>query len=202
MIKRLTTGLSAAAVTGALVLATPGLAQAAAYDRGNADTERVARDADGDAEARAHANRDGAFSVRGEAVGGGADTPIGGQDTLARSVSSLNKRVPVADGTYRVVVTYVGAQGTDTDRGAGDSALRLRSLVEFGGERLTRSANLTADKTRHAETFVISIPEGESGRLRVNAALRGVATAPADGDIGRYRGSVDDVVVVVKRIAD
>jgi hypothetical protein len=188
---RFLSGLAAVATAGTLVLATPGLAQAATYERGDSDRDRVARDADGDAEARATARDSGRFHVRGEAEGGAPTAPlVADEDTVARSVASLRKSVPVADGTYRVAVHYRGAQGTDRDRGAGDARADLLST------------NLSGDRQHKVARFVIDIPEGESGRLKLRAVLRGNAVAPSTGDRGSYSGSVRDVTFSVKRVND
>lgn len=200
---RFLTGLAAAATTGALVLATPGLAQAASYDRGDSDRERVARDADGDAEARATARDTGRFHISGEAEGGSPSAPlVADDDTVARSVASLSKSVPVADGTYRVVVHYKGAQGTDRDRGDGDARADLLSTVRYGGEQLRQTRNLGGERQHKVARFVIDIPEGESGRLKLRAVLRGNAVAPTTGDRGSYQGSVRDVTFSVNRVND
>lgn len=199
---RILTGLAATATSGALVLATPGMAQAASYERGNADRDRVVRDADGDAEARARATDNGRLNIRGEAQGGSTQVPLGGADpeTVARATASVRKSVPVADGTYRVTVRYSGAQGTDRDRRGGDARASLLSTLRFGEETLRNTRNLSSTSSREKSSFVIDIPEGSSGRLIINAALRGSATAPTDGDFGRFTGSVKDVRFVVNRL--
>ena len=201
--KRVLTGLAATATTGALVLGTPGMAQAATYDRGNSDRERVSRDADGDAESRAKATDRGRLSVRGEARGGASGVPLGGDpETIARATASVNKSIPVADGTYRVTVRYSGAQGNDSDRQGGDARADLLSTVRFDGRTLRNTRELDSDPSRVVSRFVIDIPEGSSGRLNVNAALRGAATAPTEGDYGRFNGSVRDVQFSVNRLRD
>lgn len=200
---RFLSGLAAVATAGTLVLATPGLAQAATYDRGDSDRDRVARDADGDAEARATAKDSGRFHIRGEAEGGAPAAPlVADEDTVARSVASLRKSVPVADGTYRVAVHYRGAQGTDRDRGAGDARADLLSTIRYGGEQLRQTRNLSGDRQHKVARFVIDIPEGESGRLKLRAVLRGNAVAPSAGDRGFYSGSVRDVTFTVNRVND
>ena len=202
--KRILTGLAAAATSGALVLATPGMAQAATFERGNADSDRVVNDADGDAEARARATDGGRLNIRGEAKGGSTEVPLGGADpeTVARATASVRKSVAVADGTYRVTVRYSGAQGTDSDRRDGDARANLLSTVRFGDETLRNTRNLDNTASREVSRFVIDIPEGSSGRLIINAALRGSAVAPTEGDYGRFNGSVKDVQFIVNRLRD
>lgn len=203
MTKRVLTGLAATATSGALVLATPGLAQAASYDTGNSDRERFARDADGDAEARARATDDGRLRISGEAEGGASEVPLGGDpETVARAIASVRKSVPVADGTYRVTVLYSGAQGGDRDRQGGDGRADLLSTLRFDGETLRRTRELDSNASREVTKFVIDIPEGSSGRLTVKAALRGSAVAATEGDYGRFNGSVNDVRFTVKRVND
>jgi hypothetical protein len=201
--KRVLTGVAALATSGVLVLASPGLAQAASYERGDADRERVARDADGDAEARVSATDRGRLHVRGEAEGGSPSTPLTPDDpTVSRAVASIDKRVPVADGTYRIAVHYRGAQGADRDRNAGDARADLLSTVRFDGEELRQVRSLGGQRHHKVARFVLDIPEGESGRLKVRAALRGHAVAPSTNDRGWYAGSVRDVRFTVKRIHD
>lgn len=200
---RIFTGLAAAATAGTLVLATPGLASAATYDRGDSDRTRVARDADGDAETQVRATDSGRLHVRGEAEGGSPSAPlVGDDDTVSRAVASLEKSVPVADGTYRVVVHYKGAKGSDRDRNAGDARVDLLSTVRFGGEQLRQTRNLGGERRHKVARFAIDIPEGASGRLNLRAALRGHAVAPSDNDRGWYAGSVRDVSFTVKRVND
>jgi hypothetical protein len=200
---RFLTGVAAAATAGTLVLATPGLATAASYDRGDADRDRVARDADGDAESRVRATDAGRFHVKGEAEGGAPDVPLApDDDTVARAVASLQKSVPVADGTYRVAIHFRGAQGTDRDRGDGDARADLFSTVRYGGETLRQTRNLSGDRQHKVARFVIDVPEGESGRLKLRAALRGHALAPSSGDRGWFSGSVRDVGFTVNRVND
>lgn len=202
--KRILTGLAATATSGALVLATPSMASAATYDKGNADRERVAQDADGDAESRARATDAGRLKISGEAEGATTEVPLGGADpeTIARAVASVRKSVPVADGTYRVTVRYSGAQGGDRDRQDGDARADLLSTLSFGGETLRRTRELSGNPSREVTKFVIDIPEGSSGRLTVRAALRGSAVAPSAGDYGRFNGSVKDVKFIVNRVND
>ena len=190
------TGLAAAATSGALVLATPGLAQAATYDQGNSDRERVAQDADGDAESRARATDGGRLHISGEAEGGASEVPLGGDpETVSRAIASVRKSVPVADGTYRVTVHYHGAQG-------GEARADLLSTLRYDGETLRRARELDSDPSREVTKFVIDIPEGSSGRLTVKAALRGFAVAATEGDYGRFSGAVKDVSFSVNRIND
>lgn len=199
--KRILTGLAATATSGALVLSTPGMATAASYDSGNSDRERVAQDADGDAEARVTATDAGRLKISGEAEGGTANVPLEGDpETVARAVASVRKSVPVADGTYRVTVRYAGAQGSDRDRQDGDARADLLSTLNFGGETLRRTRELSGNASREVTKFVIDIPEGSSGRLTIKAALRGSAVAPSEGDYGRFNGSVKDVSFNVKRV--
>lgn len=93
---RITTSLGALVAAGALSIATPDFAQAATYEQGNPDSERTARDGDGDADARAHASRGGAFSIFGDADGGGTEVVLEtNPNTVAKAQGSILKRVPV-----------------------------------------------------------------------------------------------------------
>lgn len=206
-LRTFTTVLGSAATAGALLLATPGLAEAATYQTGNADHERVVRDADGDADGQARATKRGHFQVSGVARGGGEDPVIGGTNPVTRvnAFGELNYRVPAADGTYRVAIHYRGARGTDKDRAGGDADVSLRSTVRFRGSDgavLNRNTEVGENRRDRVVRFSYKVPEGASGRLQIRAALVGTARAASESDFGRFSGSVKAVQITVNRVGD
>jgi len=212
IVKRTTTGLAAAATTGALILAVPGVAQAREFDRGNDDRERSARDGSGDAEARARANNDGRLRVFTEADGGNeAGTPLPGGDsstpTRADATASLMRRVAVAEGTYKVVVRYKGLSGFDRERGNDSNAeVKRRSVVRFeaqagGGDRRVRRIQQVPDKKSNRRTrLLIEVPNDSSGFLKVSADLDAKARADGNRNFGKAGARVRDIVFKVNRV--
>lgn len=210
--KRSATVLGAAATTGALVLATPGLAQAATYDRGTSDSERSVVNGTGDADASANATDRGQLRVVTEADGGDSETtPLPGGETseLTRATAraSLQKRIPVADGTYRVVFRYDGLQGDENDRGAESSSRVVRdSMVRFvaqsGGQdrQVSRVQQVPDDKGDRRTVLLVNVPNNSSGFLRVKAALRAVSTANGEGSFAHGDARVSDISFKVKRV--
>lgn len=196
------------------MLALPGVAQAQQYDSGNSDSERSARDGTGDAEARARANDDGRLRVFTEAEGGKADDgplpgPGASEPAVARASAELTRRVPVADGTYKVVVHYRGLQGDDRERGRnGDADIKRRSIVRFeaqagGGDRtVRRSQELPSREGNRSTRLFIKVPNDSSGSLRVTGLLKAFSTASGKRGFGQAAGHVDDISFTVKRVSE
>jgi len=212
IIKRSATLLGAAVTTGALVLSMPSLAQAATYNNGNSDSERSAVDGTGDADARANATDGGKLRVFTEADGGDAGaTPLPGgatsAPTRATATASLQKRIPVADGTYRVVFKYEGLQGKENDRGSDSNARvvrdsKVRFVAQSGGENRTvnRVQQVPDDKGNRRTVLLINVPNNSSGFLRVKALLRAQSSANGEGNFAHGDASASDVSFKVNRV--
>lgn len=211
LITRSATVLGAIATTGALVLGTPGLAQAAVYDKGTSNAERNTVDGSGDADARARADDGGHLRVFTESDGGDLASPIPGgatsEATRATARASLQKRVPVADGNYRIVFRYDGLDGKENDRGEDANARVVReSLVTFvaqsGGDNtsVNRVQQVPDTKSDERTVLLLSVPNNASGYLRVKAILRAVATADGQGNFAHGDASVDDISFKVTRV--
>jgi len=226
IIRRGITGLAAVATTGTLVFATPGLAQAQQardFETGNPDRDRSAQDGSGDAEARARATQQGQLRVFTEADGGDSDNGGGGGGgvplpgdggetggaagaTRAHANASLMRRVPVADGTYRVVFRYADAQGSERDRGDSAAEADMVSIVRFvsqtGGEnrQVQRVEELDSEEGNHRTVLLINVPNNESGFLRIVASLDANSRANGNRGFAQARGHVSDVSFSVNRV--
>ena len=205
--KRTTAGLAALATAGGLVLAaTP--AEAQNYSRGYSDSGRSLTNGTGDADGRARANDNGRLRVHSEAKGGDGTGPLSpATETTAKTHAKWGKRVQVAHGDYRVVIHYTNLQGTERDRGDSSSAEATRlSKVQFvnqtgGGNRtIKRTQQLPERESNRTTKLLISIPNGESGYLRITALLRAVAHATGGGSHATAGGHTDNVWVSVNRI--
>lgn len=203
--------LAATATTGALVLSSAGLAQAATYNDGNSDREKSAVDGTGDADARATATDKGRLVVRTEADGGSEDGPIGGTvstpSVASASASLETRRIPVADGTYRVVITYAGLQGKENDRGDESNAeAERRSLVRYvaqsgGGNRtVDRVQEVPTKKSSKRTVLLISVPNNSSGFLKAKAVLRAASTADGEGSFAHAHAQTSDITFKVNRV--
>ncbi|MBB6626229.1 hypothetical protein H5V45_02735 [Nocardioides sp. KIGAM211] len=202
--------LAATAATGALVLASPGLAQAATYSQGQANDEHSVTNGTGDADARSKATQGGKLRVFTEADGGTTAGPLGGTTstpTEASAQASLSKRVPVAKGTYRVVVNYQGLQGRENDRGDNSQSRVVRqSVVKYvaqsgGGDRqVDRVQQVPTNKSSKSTTLLITVPDGSSGYLRVKAILKALSTADGKSSFAHGDASASNIVFKVNRI--
>lgn len=210
IIKLSATLLAATATTGVLALSSSGLAQAATISQGSSDSERSAVDGSGDADARAKVNDRGELSVWTRAEGGDTTGPLGGvtsEETRASATAFIkSKRIPVAEGTYRVVFTYQGLKGMENDRGDDSNARVARnSVVQYtaqsGGSNrnVNRVQQVDQRKGTDRTVLLINIPNNSSGYLKVKALLRSITTADGASNVARGSASVDDVSFSVKR---
>lgn len=204
--------LAATATTGALVLSSAGMAQAATYNDGRSDQEKSTVDGTGDADAGATATDKGRLHVTTEADGGSTTGPLGNvtsTPTRAAANASLeSKRIPVADGTYRVVVTYAGLQGDENDRGETSSAdTERRSVVRYvaeaGGSNRTvnRVQEVPTKKGMQRTVLLINVPNNSSGYLKVKALLRAASTADGNGSFAHADAHASDITFKVARVS-
>lgn len=211
IIKLSATMLAATATTGALVLASPGLANAATISQGNSDSERSIVDGSGDADAQAKAKDSGRLSVTTRAEGGDTTGPLGGvtsEETRASASAFIeSKRIPVAKGTYRVVFSYKGLQGAQNDRGDDSNVKVVRdSLIQYvaqsggSGREVHRTQQVDQRTGTERTTLLITIPNGSSGYLKVKALLSAVSTADGASSFAKGNASVKDVNFTVKRV--
>ncbi|MEP9365401.1 hypothetical protein ABLE68_20710 [Nocardioides sp. CN2-186] len=211
IIKLSATMLAATATTGALVLASPGLANAATISHGFSDSERSAVDGSGDADAQARATDSGRLSVSTKADGGDTTGPLGGvtstETRASANASFSSKRIAVAKGTYRVVFTYQGLKGNQDDRGDASNAKVTRNSVvhyvaQSGGSarEVHRTQQVDQRKGTERTVLLINIPNGSSGYLKVRALLSAVSTADGSGSFAKGNASVTDVKFKVNRV--
>lgn len=210
ILKSSATVLAATAATGALVLGTPGLASAATYHQGYSNDERSVSNGTGDADARANSNDRGRLNVYTQARGGSATDPVGGTTstpTSANANASLNKRVQVAKGTYRVVVVYRGIQGNERDRGNDSQAKVVRkSVVQYsaqtggGDRRVQRVQQVPSRKSTQRTKLLITVPQGSSGFLRVKGALQADSNANGGSNFAQAEASTSKIVLKVNRV--
>lgn len=210
ILTRTATAVAATATAGAMLLASPGLAQAATYDQGHSESERHVTNGTGDADARAAANDAGRINLYTEADGGSTTGLLGNvtsNPTVGSAVGSLSKRIPAASGTYRVVFTYRGLQGTERDRGDnGNAEVNRSSIVKFvaqsGGKdaHVSRVQQLPTDKKTVTTVLLLKVPNNSSGYLRVKSILRAVSRADGSNNHAKATAHVSDISFRVNRL--
>lgn len=212
IIKRSAAILGTTVATGALLLGSTGLAQAATYSNGNGQSDRSAVDGTGNAQASANATDAGRLRVDTEADGGNAaGGALGGttsQQTKGTATASLTKRVSVADGTYKVVITYKDLKGFESDRGSNADARAVRrSTVRFdsqagGGDRQIRRVQEVPSGTGNRSTVIFfNVPANASGRFAITGELKAVSTATGANNSSDANANASDVSFKVNRVS-
>lgn len=205
--------ITLATLTSAALLAAP---LASAQASVTADDARVGGtpfrsqtkdNGDGTASTRAQASRAGKLSV-GAFTTGGDGTILGSTPATADAKAGISTQRSVADGTYRVLVTYQGIKGSERDQGDADADVNRTTRVSFigaGGGTIApvvRSQNVPAQKADRTTKIFVRVPNGTSGRLRIQGMVSASSTASAQGASANAAANVAKVDVTVKRIGD